>query len=734
MPRQISSALITFAFVHETFEKTGDIYQGLMPLFAPLIKLRHHVRFVPSTFAADVDRYYGIRMHSYVAEDWAPRLANANLLSEHDLGNGIKEYLNGDPDVPAIGELDKSVDSLLGDFKMFISSQLAEHDIKLSDEKIEAAIFQRFSSMEFLNALSKPEVSFAKSKTLSLPNVPASARGESQETADPMEAHLDVLCAAYAWDLFSDHPGKFELLADICGGALISEVVLGLRVPPSLRGGLSHMTVYVDSPLLLDLLDVGLAEDRESARFLLDELRSLGAKIATFRHNVEEMQKVLHAVVTNVEQGERLFGPFATRMASDPTAVSRARDIQAHLDYRLMDSDIAIVDAANDGIALKRHFSESLEQDLIASIRRHRNIDPRVVDGRSISAVMRRVLSSTPVSSVLSCNAIFLSRNTALVKTAHRFLEHHGVLREAQPAPIVSDRYMAGLLFAVKGGAGAEIPKKKLIANCAAAVRPRRDVVVRMHRLLSQMSPESVHEFEALMRERRSTFYLMTHSLGDADLITEGNAPALLEKMKLATAADVTRAKDAEREQELAAREEMFKQERESKAATEKSLRDSLVQKEAEIRRSRAGEVAARQELEEKRHALFQREKRIVESCMRRGFRSGYLCVGSISLGLAALGFMISIALQEVETFKNPGMLVISFGVALVVFLLALGVIQSPIFHDLLFGKWVQSARERVFFRSIAELGSEDLLNRFSVDWRKKKIVAKGEVPDDLSK
>lgn len=79
---EISRSLITFAYVAEQFEKTGDIGQGLLPLFAPVVAKRTGARFSAAQFAEDVLEMYDIEMHPYVAKEFAPRLAAAGYLKK----------------------------------------------------------------------------------------------------------------------------------------------------------------------------------------------------------------------------------------------------------------------------------------------------------------------------------------------------------------------------------------------------------------------------------------------------------------------------------------------------------------------------------------------------------------------------------------------------------------------------------------------------------------------------
>src|SRR5437899_2912863 len=84
----ITPALITFAFVRERIEQTGDMVSGLVPLFAPIIKERSGQIFDANLFAKDLNKFYGILVSPLIVKDMEPRLAKAKLLEVSDVGSG----------------------------------------------------------------------------------------------------------------------------------------------------------------------------------------------------------------------------------------------------------------------------------------------------------------------------------------------------------------------------------------------------------------------------------------------------------------------------------------------------------------------------------------------------------------------------------------------------------------------------------------------------------------------
>jgi hypothetical protein len=82
------------------------------------------------------------------------------------------------------------------------------------------------------------------------------------------------------------------------------------------------------------------------------------------------------------------------------------------------------------------------------------------------------------------------------------------------------------------GGKAGEIAPKLLLANCAAALEPRSDVINRMHRFLTDISPQQAEMFKVLMTDERAGQHLMQITLGDSTYITAENAEETLSQIR----------------------------------------------------------------------------------------------------------------------------------------------------------------------------------------------------------
>jgi hypothetical protein len=108
-------------------------------------------------------------------------------------------------------------------------------------------------------------------------------------------------------------------------------------------------------------------------------------------------------------------------------------------------------------------------------IRPGRNVDPRVVDARSLANTIRLISAEPSKASVLASSAVFVTTNVDLVERGIKYFREAQSLHEQQAPPFLTDRQLAGLLWLAVGGAGNEVPRRKLLAACTAAMTPQRD-------------------------------------------------------------------------------------------------------------------------------------------------------------------------------------------------------------------------------------------------------------------
>jgi hypothetical protein len=142
----VTRPLITFAYIKDTFDQTGDIALGLMPLFEPIMSRHVDEVFDPNVFSAEVNRFYGLRISPLAAEALAPRLAAAKLLREEPEPGGLVKYFNVRVNATTPDVYSRPIESLLAEFVKWATDKLAARNIAIPKEELEDAFLHRLST------------------------------------------------------------------------------------------------------------------------------------------------------------------------------------------------------------------------------------------------------------------------------------------------------------------------------------------------------------------------------------------------------------------------------------------------------------------------------------------------------------------------------------------------------------------------------------------------------------
>jgi hypothetical protein len=702
-----SRPLLTFAFVADSFTRTGDITLGLEPLFAPILLKRRGETFDPKLFAQEVSGTYGIFMHPYVALDLAPRLVKSRLLHEVTANGKAAGYiiLDRELEYPEIKE--EQVTSLIEKFFSFSKDRISAHKLDLSDSELEEALYDRLITMEFLHIINRSQPSYLKSNTLTLRKNIAEEIEDEEATR---EIHLDYICADFVEYLYRTDAQGFELLSDVSSGALLAEVVLGLRTPPATGQDGSNLSLYFDAPFIMNL--IGLCDPTEKiySELLFNAAKETGAKLHCFTHNIEEIEANIDAPIANLGRHLEVFGPTSRLLlggdASRAFVVSVRRDVEGAV-RRL---GIEPVDFKSAELrSLVKYFLYGAEEALASSLGAYHNVNAQLRDAASVGNIIRLRGERQKTATLFGCGAVFVTSNPRLAARANAHLVR--TFRGSADAfpPVITDRYLAGALWVAQGGKGAEIPRRRLLANCTSAMLPRRDVVTKMYNFLQQLDPEKAKHFEALITNDRCAYYLMEGTLGDRDLLTLDNCHEIYSNIERATAEKVIVEKDT-----------TINELREAASSRDKEARTEIEELGLQLASAQRSTGELKALLRKAADEAKNREDEALRRSILAGRSRGRAIVWGISLSLAVAGVTLPLVIQAIGGSTNPSWVwVVSSFVSII--LIALTIWEIPNF---VFGSFVEQWRIRTFKRKVRELG---IIGDFDIDWAKCKATRSTE-------
>jgi len=712
----LSTNLAAYAFVQDTLRKGGDFIEALAPLFAPIANRRKGQVFEPTSFANDL-RQLSLDVHAFVIEDWAERMANAGLLTRISVESQPPKYIYNALDVTDVDEVSAKLQSIFDTFFGQFSKVLRSFNLEVVDRtRAEEMFFVRVRNFDFEAIASKNVSDDASQTKLTLE---AFKKQDDNRPENTHEQIMDVFFAYYIVDLRNRADPDFLFLAETSLGVLAADVITSLRKPIRRKDSFSNLALFLDAPIILDLLGLGGDEDRAYAEKLYRSFKEMGGKLSTYTHCVEEVTAVVKTTLRNHENGyEDAFGPLGHKFRTNPNAVIYARSVLANPNAKIKDLGIELVQSGKaDGY---RYYSKEQEDDVLGQVRPFADrISAREFDAASIAETIRHVLFSKPVGAILNQERLFVSKNKPLCRVAERIIRRDTNLNESIDVPFIDDRYLGGLVWLATGSSVAEIPMAKIVANCTAAIRPRRDILRAAYKKMKEVGEEAAQTFEALMTDDRCSFYLTRISLGQPEIIQQFKADELLIEIKKAIAFnDIEKAEREfrERAELIEARADRDKenfqkqldvikdqvklqeQQQETEKVTKLKEKDKLIQtgveqlrKEVDTRRDERQEIATK---------LFDETANIY----RRADFSFTLLVW--------VGYIIILPVLEDKKFLYG---FISFALGSALFHFHVG---SKICKSLL-----QNQRQTTFERKLRQLGLADLVEQISYNWEDDKIT-----------
>ena len=737
----VDQSLIAYAFLAQTTRNSGDLLSGLVPIFKPIAKKYSGNAFDPGLFSSELGEIYGLDVNTKAVEDFIPRLEAAGVITNIGKDKEYPQYVYSEIKEQFDEVSPVEIREAVKEFISFSSPLLQEHGVEVDSGRLEEVFLQQLVDMDFVGVLLKPERKMEKEggkKTLS---IPPSQEQKEWEDDKRKRSQEEILCATFIVDAYHNRPKLYELIMKVASGALIAQVVLNFQ-DPGTSFSLDGLTVVLDTPFLMDLLDLASKEGHEAAKRIVDQLVSGGAKLSVFDHSIDELKSNLNAVISRYHEGEA-FGATARRLA-EKSFESYATSIMRLPESPLRSRGISIISCPNSTHSYQ-YFSEEHKEQFNNSLGYFANRWAQERDAESVAGIVRlRNGKVAKMGRFPSSGYVLLTDNAWVMTQSEKFMIQKKYYEKGDFPPAVTDRYLSGLLWVVLGGKTADLPKYVLLANCAAALEPKSDVVSHMYRFLSQLDDEKAQHFHALMTDERASQHLMELTLGEAQVVTQSNAPEILEKLKsklLEQHEKQTEIALKEKELELGEEhEKKLKDELEKQAndyenqLTEEQRRVkeseeeldqvrtmlSLQKKDFDWKINSMSEDLTRLEEENTKHQDLEREREY-------GVVKGAVIVANkqkrrLELLIAFVVAIIAILVTFSPIFKEHVLLKAIIGGAIVL----LSFWKVP---EVLFGKLTCSYREGAFRDRMMQAGILDYPEKYNINWETEDVLLKDGYP-----
>jgi hypothetical protein len=367
-------ALMTYAFVSHSISRSRDILEAICPLFGPILRSFGEFPFDANQFSQRVREYYGIDINPMAVEELVPRLERLNLLRRIASPQNQAIYfcgVNVDGRTADEERVRLALERILSLLKAFPRS-LSPVSPDFSDVELEEGLLE-FLVQRNLNPglISDP----AASQVLSPTERTRRFRAES----------IQYVISRFVVDLEKKNPELIDDIAQINAAAMVSEVVLDLRKPPSTTGGVGGLRVILDAPLAMAVMGLSGEQRRRNTEHILSQLRALRCHVGIFDHSVAEIEDILFAVM---ESNPALrTGPLGDALRDEEVTEDEVRVTMADVKQALRRLNIFLerVDIGRD----VGFFDERMIANLKAALAGWTNETARNRDARSVAYIAR---------------------------------------------------------------------------------------------------------------------------------------------------------------------------------------------------------------------------------------------------------------------------------------------------------------------------------------------------------
>ena len=555
-------ALIAYCVLAEKLRTPGiGRMQALTPFLAEACRQFSGELFDASKFSTAVAERYGIRIPRLAALGLAEQLASNGLLTSlsNYSSKTVYQYAKQE-DLP---EADSShpvteaeIEAVLQSFVTYCRT-----DNRLDGKEeawLQAAFLDRLLNVDSLRLLNRREASISAKKTADtlIIKKPLSL----SEQPDREELHIDFLVSQFLVDLRNNNSAAFEQVSNVAFANMAAEAISCFQEPSSDQSTLNGLTVYLDSPLLLDMLGVN-TEYADYGLELLEAVKASGAKAAVFDHCIAEADAAIHAQLNYLRSGINQVASHWGTSATPDLLSALVGNVGDRAQQRLgievqRDPEISLLRKSPNTVG-------DIESEMTRRMQAWRNEDAKEYDRKSIWAMLAIRDTTTYCPRICDSTWLLLTRNTPLTGIANaawvtwlKGATRHSSANMERWAPIaMSDKQFAGYLWARTGGGDSSISRARLLAHCSAAVRPRADVKARAYNLVLELNgSRAADDVAALLEDREGARALMRATKGDPEDVTQERMPFILEQVKLAAgefAAAKVRAESEQREADI---------------------------------------------------------------------------------------------------------------------------------------------------------------------------------------
>jgi hypothetical protein len=343
---------------------------------------------------------------------------------------------------------------------------------------------------------------------------------------DPL--HWRFIVSRFVNHISSKVPDVFRYFVTVLTGRMLANALLASDLS-SLGMKFRKTSIYIDTPLVLQLLGVTGKETQAHSREILRLLTDGGARLSVFSHTLDETNYVLKNAERYLEMPTGGSGNVIMALREAEISPSDVALIRFRIVDLLLDEGIQVVETPR--YVEKYQIDElSLEQEMKNAGLNYRSEMAKKADINSIRSayVLRAGASPERVENSI---ALILTSNVALAKAAYTYGRKYREFKYV--SPVITDFSLANIVWIKSPLKHPDVPAHLLLAHCYSVLKPSEELWNRFVGELKKLreggriTPEQ-HQY--LRYELRVRDELMNLTLGDEEEVSEQVVMQILDR------------------------------------------------------------------------------------------------------------------------------------------------------------------------------------------------------------
>lgn len=341
----------------------------------------------------------------------------------------------------------------------------------------------------------------------------------------------NYMVSMYLKELEQNHSPLFKHYESIFVGNMVATAMY-FTESDKIQQKFKNTQVYFDTTFIIFALGYAGQARQEPCLQLIDLLKKQHASLRCFEHTLEEIKDILHGCIVKLESG--ITDRFGTTEyfiqqnynRSDVLTIINALDKDIYNKLKITIVEKPSYDPPNFNID-ERELSDYLKNSI-----RYGNLNSLQKDVDSIHAIIR-LRKGNKSCNVETCKAVFITTNTSLSYHTKQIIA--GYNDTSNIPPVMDDYALTTIQWIKNPDINPDLPRKRIIADCVAAMQPPERLVKRYLERLNLLKVENKitdEDYYLLRVAGESRELMMEQTQGDEQALTNLDFKELAELTK----------------------------------------------------------------------------------------------------------------------------------------------------------------------------------------------------------